>query len=225
MVGISAHTRLPDGVVLPVVASSGQVDIERLLKLKPDAVLGWTSGNSRAQIERLERLGLAVVVTEVHVPADIPRITRLVGLLAGTPGAAEEAARGLEREISSLGRAARERPTPVFVEIWHQPLMTVNGAHLISQLVSTCGGRNVFAGARALTPVISREALLVASPEVVIVGAAPGEKQSMTRWRDVAVPAARSGRVHAIDPHLLHGLGPGALVAARQICAAIGTSA
>ena len=40
----------------------------------------------------------------------------------------------------------------VFYQLWHQPLMTINGEHLIAQAVTACGGVNPFAALPALTP-------------------------------------------------------------------------
>src|SRR5260370_34587634 len=89
LAGVSSFSRHPaEAQRLPVVASYGRVDIERLVALRPDLVLAWRSGNSPLQIGRLERVGIRVFVTEVHTLADIPRIVRLVGALAGSGAAA-----------------------------------------------------------------------------------------------------------------------------------------
>jgi iron complex transport system substrate-binding protein len=202
VLGVSAATDLPGAARLPVVADSGRIDFERLLRLRPDAVLAWQSGNPRAQVEHLERLGIAVLVTEVRTLSDIPRVTRLVGRLTGMQETAERAARGMEREMAGLVTAVQGAAPRVFVEIWNSPLMTVSGAHLIGDMVRACGGRNVFETARGLTPAVSREALLKAAPDVVISSA-----------------SRRSG-AHYIDARALHGFGPRALDAARELCAA-----
>lgn len=42
----------------------------------------------------------------------------------------------------------------VFYEIWHMPLMTVNGRHVIGDVIRLCGGENVFAGVPMLATVV-----------------------------------------------------------------------
>src|SRR5580765_802822 len=85
LAGVSSFSRHPaEAERLPVVASHGRIDIERLIALRPDLVLAWQSGNSPLQIGRLERIGIRVFVTEVRTLADIPRIVRAVGALAGS---------------------------------------------------------------------------------------------------------------------------------------------
>ena len=218
LVGVSTYTRdPPEAARLPVVASYGRVDLERVIALRPQLVLAWQSGNPPLQIGRLERLGIPVFVTETRTLADIPRIVRLVGRLAGTDEVAEARAQRLERDIAELReRNASKRSVAVFLEIWHAPMLTVNGAHLASDALRACGGRNVFAAAKTLTPLVSREQLLAASPEVIVTtGFGDGEDA----WRGLApIEAVRRHRIYAIDPDLLYGQGPRFIEGARTLC-------
>jgi iron complex transport system substrate-binding protein len=219
LAGVSSFSRRPaEAQRLPVVASHGRVDIERLVALRPDLVLAWRSGNSALQIARLERFGFQVFVTEVRSLADIPRLVRLVGALAGSAGVAEGRARQFERDIEGLReRYAGARRVAVFLEIWHRPMLTVNGAHLISDALRLCGGHNVFAAAKTLTPVVSREQVLDARPEAIVTGGFGNE--ALQAWRGLEpVPAVRNRRIYAIDPDLLHGQGPHVLDGVRVLC-------
>jgi len=219
LVGVSTFSRHPpEAERLPVVASYGRVDVERLLALRPQLVLAWRSGNSPLQIGRLERLGIPVFVTETRSLADIPRVVRLVGALAGSADSAEARARGLEGEIREIReRHAGERSIAVFLEIWHAPMLTVNGEHLASDALRLCGGHNVFAGAKALTPLISREQLLAARPDAIITAGFGAD--APRAWRGLEpLEAVRRGRVYSIDPDLLYGQGPRFLEGARALC-------
>ncbi|HMH18020.1 MAG TPA: cobalamin-binding protein [Burkholderiales bacterium] len=219
LAGVSSFSRHPaEAQRLPVVASHGRVDIERLIALRPDLVLAWQSGNSPLQIDRLERLGLRVLVTEVRTLSDIPRIVRLVGALAGSPEVAETRARQFENEVADLRkRYAAERRVEVFLEIWHAPLLTVNGGHLISDALRLCGGHNVFSGASALTPLVSREQILDARPEAIVTSGFGSEAPQAWRGLEL-VPAVRNRKLYAIDPDWLHAQGPGVLDGVRVLC-------
>ena len=219
LAGVSSFSRHPaEAERLPVVASHGRVDIERLIALRPDLALAWKSGNSPLQIERLERIGIQVFVTEARVLADIPRIVRLVGALAGSADVAEARARQFENEVADLRkRYAAERRVAVFLEIWHAPALTVNGAHLISDALHLCGGRNVFAAAKMLTPLVSREQILDARPEAIVTGGFGSE--ALQPWKGLeSVPAVRNRRIYAIDPDRLHAQGPHVLEGVRALC-------
>lgn len=219
LVGVSAFSRHPaEAQRLPVVASSGRVDIERLIALKPDLVLAWQSGNAPLQIARLGQIGIPVFVTEVRVLADIPRIVRDVGRLGGSAELADARAREFETEAEGLReRYAGRRGVSVFLEIWHRPMLTVNGAHLISDALRLCGGRNVFAAARTLTPLVSREQVLDARPEVIVTSGFGND--AFSAWKGFEhVPAVREQRIYAIDPDALHAQGPHVLEGVRAVC-------
>jgi iron complex transport system substrate-binding protein len=219
LAGVSSFSRHPaEAERLPVVASHGRIDIERLIALRPDLVLAWRSGNSPLQIDRLERVGIRVFVTEVRTLADIPRIVRAVGALAGSMDVAEARAREFEGEVEELrARHARERRVAVFLEIWHRPMLTVNGVHLISDVLRHCGGRNVFAAAKTLTPLVSREQMLDARPEVIVTSGFGSE--ALQAWEGLeSVPAVRNRKIYAIDPDWLHAQGPHVLEGVRALC-------
>jgi iron complex transport system substrate-binding protein len=219
LAGVSGFSRHPaEAERLPVVASHGRVDIERLIALRPDLVLAWQSGNSPLQIDRLERIGIRVFVTEARALADIPRIVRVVGALAGSVEVAETRARQFENEIADLRkRYAGERRVAVFLEIWHVPLLTVNGGHLISDALRLCGGRNVFAATKTLTPLVSREQILDARPEAIVTSGFGSE--ALQAWRGLElVPAVRNRRIYPIDPDGLHAQGPHVLEGVRALC-------
>jgi len=219
LVGVSTFSRHPpEAERLPVVASYGRVDVERLIALRPQLVLAWQSGNSPLQIERLERIALPVFVTETRSLADIPRIVRLVGALAGSAASAEARARRLEDEIEELRRRhAGERDIAVFLEIWHAPMLTVNGGHLASDALRLCGAHNVFAGAKALTPLVSRERLLAARPDAIITTGVGAD--APRAWLGFELlEAVRRGRVYSIDPDSLYGQGPHFLQGVRALC-------
>jgi iron complex transport system substrate-binding protein len=219
LVGVSSFSRHPaEAQRLPVVATYGRIDIERLIVLRPDLVLAWQSGNSPLQIDRLQRVGIRVFVTEVRALADIPRIVREVGALAGSVELAEARASDFEREVDRLRRRyASRRRVAVFLEIWHRPMLTVSGAHLISDAIGLCGGRNVFAAARTLTPLVSREQILDARPEAIVTSGFGSE--ALPAWKGLeSVPAVRNLKVYAIDPESLHAQGLHVLEGVRKLC-------
>ena len=219
LVGVSAFSNTPDEARrLPVVANYGRIDLERVIALQPDVVLAWQSGNPILQIGRLERLGIPAVVTEARRLEDIPRIVRLVGALAGSGAAADAQARRFESAVRDLGdRYASASPVSVFLEIWHRPMLTVNGGHLVSDAIRICGGRNVFARAGFLTPVVSREQILGARPEAIVTADPGGDAPQA--WRGLeAVPAVHAHKIYPVDPDLLLGQGPRLAEGVRALC-------
>lgn len=217
----------PEARRLPRVGDGARVDIERILSLKPDLVLAWKSGNQAGDIRKLERLGVSVWVTEPVRLADISRLLRGVAELAGVTEAGAHAAGAYESELRRLGGhtgggAPKIPPLRVFYEIWHQPLLTVSGAHMISDAIALCGGENVFAEVPVLTPSVSLESVLVARPQLVLGGgSANGEADFLARWKRMPLAALRTVPARYIDPDAIQRQSPRILEGVRTICAHI----
>jgi iron complex transport system substrate-binding protein len=213
----------PEAARLPVVAGPGRIDVERIVALAPDLVLAWPSGNPARDLERLERRGVRVFAIEPRRLADVSRALRSIGALADSAPAAAAVAKRFDAEVAAATRAQAE-PVRVFLEIWHEPLVTVSDAHLIGDLLARCGAVNVFGSVPLLTPRISREALYQADPDAVVstTGVAADDGAARDLWRDVPwLRAARSGRVYAVDATLVHRQGPRVIEGLRAVCRAV----
>lgn len=222
LVGVSSFSDYPAAAkFIPHVGDGGKIDAERILALKPDLIIGWHSGNSAADIATLERLGIPVFLTEPRRLGDIPRLLETIGKLAGTELAATKAADDFRAGVAELKRRyAGRQPVRVFYEIWHEPLITVNGEHLISDVLGLCGGRNIFAGASSLTPTVAVESVLAEDPEAIIAsGALYAERGLLDGWRRYPrLAAMRRGHVFFIHPDLIQRQTPRILQGARQMC-------
>jgi len=219
LVGVSSRSDYPIAArSVPEIGDAAGLDLERIAMLKPDLVIAWRSGNA-ADIDRLEKLSLPVFVTETTRLEDIPRLLRLTGQLAATSTQAEAAARAYETELQQLKRsyAGRQRVS-VFLLIWQQPLMTVNGSHIISDIISLCGGANIFASAAILAPVISAESLLQADPQAIISGVLPGSGAGKLWQQFPQLRAVRNKHLFFVHPDLLHRQTPRMLQAVKAVC-------
>lgn len=225
LVGVSAYSDFPAAAAqLPVVSDATHVDLEALAMLKPDLVLAWRSGTRARDVAQLEARGFRVFSTDAGTLEDVPRVVRAVGRLAGTAPSAEREAQAIEARLDAIRRRHASRPVVrVFYEIWHEPLMTVNGRHLVSAMLALCGGRNVFAGAGPLTPVVSREQVLAADPDAILLSATPAQAQATAAgWRQFrTLRAVRRAQLHPMDPALVNRMGPRALDGAEAICGAL----
>ncbi len=225
----------PEARALASVGDYQRVDVERLLRLKPDVVLVWTSGNSQRELAQLASAGVAVVHLEPRRLGDVARAIERLGDLFGTADAARPRAQALRDELASLGREFANRPpVKVFYQVWSRPLLTLNDQHLISDVIRLCGGRNVFAASTTLVPEVSTESVLAARPEAILSArsSAAGGEPTMRRepaaepfvtWRslDKALPAAKHGWLFTIPGDEISRQGPRIGIGARAICYAL----
>ena len=204
---------------LPVVSDALQVDLERLLVLRADLVLAWQGGTPPDVIARLERAGLPVFVAGASGLDDIARNITVIARVAGTMAAAAPAREAFDADLRAL-RARRHEGAPVrvFYEIWDRPLMTVNKAHLISEIITLCGGVNVFAGLGGLTPEVSREALLATRPDIVLGGSSADTPAAFAaRWAALP-PPFNSWIARHLPADLIQRPTPRIVEGARRLC-------
>lgn len=73
--------------------------------------------------------------------------------------------------------------------------MTVNGQHVISEVIQLCGGINVFSDVSALAPQVNIEAVLERAPEVILASQltqnSDGIKEFWAKWTQLPAVAQR----------------------------------
>ena len=224
LVGVMRYSDFPPAVQrLPVVGDAFAVNLEAVAALKPDLLLVWTSGLNPRQQEAVRALGVAVYGSDTTTVDGIADTLERLGRLLGTEAAADAAARDTRSRWAALrARYAARRPVRVFYQLWDEPLMTINGRHLIAQAIGACGGIDVFGGEPTLTPTVSWEAAVAANPEVVVTGASRDEPARLGGWqRFPRVDAVRLGRLEVIDSAAIARMSPRFIDAAQLLCEAI----
>ncbi len=222
VVGVAAYSDHPPAArALPRIGDSALLDLERIVALKPDLIVVWRDGNSAQQLDRLAALRLPVYSSQIRRLADIESTMRRLGALAGTAAAADAAASRFANAATQLrARYAQRAPLRVFYQIWHRPLLTVNGQHLISEALQLCGASNVFADLKPLTPTVSQEAVLRADPDAIVTGSVdPNGPDNLDGWRRLsALRATRNGHLLVVNPDTLHRQSDRVLEGARELC-------
>jgi iron complex transport system substrate-binding protein len=218
IVGVSGYAVRPPRVrrEKPRVAAFTSADIPKILSLEPDLVL--TFSDLQAEIVReLVRAGVAVHAFNQRDLAGILAMIRALGALVGVPEKADALARDLERRVERIARATSPLPRPrVWFEEWDEPL--ISGIGWVSELVEVAGGRDVFPElAReksARDRIVPPERVIAAAPEVILASwcgkkVRPERIAARPGWQ--AIPAVRTGRLHAIPSPLILQPGPAAL--------------
>lgn len=156
---------------LASVGGYGQLDMERLLALKPDLLLLWPGSVPPAQREQLRQLGIATFSGEPH---DLDQLIDQIQAIAVRLGRAETGQRYTDRLRLRLAHLRehyrRDRPLRVFYQVWDRPLYTLGGGQVVSDALAACGARNVFADLAHPAPQVSVESVLARDPEAILAG-------------------------------------------------------
>jgi iron complex transport system substrate-binding protein len=226
MVGAVSYSDYPpDAKQLPRVGDNKSLDLERIVALKPDLIVVWRHGNAQRQLERVRELHVPLFFSEPRRLDDIAVSLTKLGRLLGTSASADAAAAAYRDDIARLRARYANRPAvSVFYQVWDRPLMTLNGEHMISDVITLCGGRNVFADLQPLVPTVSTEAVLAANPQAIVT-AAPGATRPDTTlpqldtWRAwPGLAAVANNNLFAIDGDLINRPAPRIAQGARQLC-------
>jgi iron complex transport system substrate-binding protein len=225
VVGVSNHSNYPPAARQVVsVGNTGAVDIEKILMLKPDLIIAWHSGNAAGQLQRLRAFGLPVFESEPTDYATIAASLERLGMLSGSLAAASKAAASFRMRWQALASTYHARaPVSVFYQIWEQPLMTLNGKHMVSSVLRTCGGRNLFADMPQLAPGVSIESVIAADPDVILAPDGAGER-AFARWRRFTkMKAVMRSNLLTVHADWLNRPGPRILDATEQVCVLLDT--
>jgi iron complex transport system substrate-binding protein len=203
LVGAVEYSDYPPAArAVPRIGDNKSLDLERIIALKPDLILVWRHGNAQRQLDRLRELGVPMFFSDPQKLDQVAATVQKFGTLLGTGAVAEPAASRFRSRIAKLRATYATRPSvAVFYQVWDDPLMTLNGTSIISDVISLCGGHNVFADSAPLVPTVSTEAVLNLNPEAIIT-AAPGATHpdrplaGLERW-------ARWSQLSAVAHHNL----------------------
>lgn len=213
IVGVMQGSDYPEAArQQPVVANYHALNQEAIMARHPDLVIAW-AGTSSHQLAWLAHLGAAVYVSRQKNITDIPVTLRKLGCLAGTEREANRIAAQFEKRLKRLQEQGhRHAPVTVFYEVTDKPLMTINQESWINQVITLCGGKNIFADAPVIAPVVSREAILARNPEVIIA-------KDFSTWQSwPQLRAVKNHHLFSIPPDWLERAGPRVILGAERMC-------
>ena len=222
LVGVVSYSNFPDEAKnVPEVGTYNAFSLEQVLALNPDLVVMWGSGNGMQTLSKFEALGIPVYVSELRQLSDVPKSIRNLSQLAGTPAIGEAEASRIETELNALHRRYGEkRSLSVLYQIWNDPLQTVNGEHLISEIISLCGGYNIFGDARSLAPRVSIESVLLRDPDAIVAsGMGEARPEWLDQWRAYpSLTAVADEALFFVNPDHLQRPSARIVLGAQSLC-------
>jgi ABC-type Fe3+-hydroxamate transport system substrate-binding protein len=226
LVARTDYCELPSDLVtqLPSVGGTKNPRVDEVLALSPDLVIANQEENTKGDLEALAQRGARVLVAFPKRVADglahMARLARIFGV-EGDASVRALVKRGYEEIREAEARRASMTPLRVFCPIWMKPLMTINGATFISDMLDLAGASNVFAdrerryplaadvaGAKPMAaeeiagrdvryPRVTLDEVVERAPEIVVL---PDEPHPFTDadeavFRAQGTPAAKRGAI------------------------------
>lgn len=170
LVGTDQFSNWPVSVLkLPKLGGLDDAQIERIVALKPDLVLAATSARV---IDRLEGLGLKVLVLESNTHADVKRSLTLLAQALGTPNGADLVWAQIQADINAAAVQVPQalRGQRVYFEADATPY-AAGASSFIGETLTRLGMANVVPEALGPFPKLSPEFVVRAQPDVVMANA------------------------------------------------------
>ena len=170
LVGTDQFSNWPVSVLkLPKLGGLDDAQIERIVALKPDLVLAATSARV---IDRLEGLGLKVLVLESNTHADVKRSLTLLAQALGTPNGAVSVWAQIQTDINAAAVQVPQalRGQRVYFEADATPY-AAGASSFIGETLTRLGMANVVPEALGPFPKLSPEFVVRAQPDVVMANA------------------------------------------------------
>jgi len=222
LVGVVDYSDYPEAAAdIRSVGSYKRFNLEVIAALQPDLIIGWASGNGMGSLQQLVDLGFTVYISNPQTLLSVADNLERYGELTNNLVRGGEAARQFRQGVAQLERENQQTSQlNVFYQVWNKPLQTLNGSHIISDVIRLCGGRNAFADAAVIAPRIGVESVLAANPQVIIAsGMGEARPQWLDQWRDwPELEAVKNEDLYFIPPDHLQRHTVRMLLGARQMC-------
>jgi ABC-type Fe3+-hydroxamate transport system substrate-binding protein len=229
LVAVGTYDRYPPETErLPKVGGLVDPDAERIMALRPDLVIVYST---QSELRRqLDRARIPYYVYEHRALPDIPDTIRTLGRRLGLATAGETAASNLERSLAKVRSAVAGRPRPRTMLVFGRDpgslrnVYASGGYGFLADLLDVAGGENLFGDVPRQSVQASTEMILARRPDVIIElrygdGLATAQvPEELRAWDTLtSVPAVKSRRVHVLVGDEFVVPGPRIVLAAESL--------
>jgi len=216
IVGVSSYCNYPEEAqTKPKVGDFSNPNIEKILSLKPDYI--FCTGLEQAKtVHELSRLKLNVYVADPSNMEELFNTISEIGRITARRNEASQLINKMRDDITAISEKVKLMPQQkrvrVFIEIWHDPLMTAGKGSFVDELIILAGGINIARDTIRPYSDFSAEKVIDLNPQVMILAYMDKEPplklvESRFGWADIE--AVKNKRVfNDIDPDILLRPGP-----------------
>lgn len=232
IVGVSNYDNYPEEALEKEKVGDLELDIEKIISLKPDVVFAHTSSshNSEEGLNQLRDAGIQVII--VHDAVSFEETYRAIDLMAtatGTKEKGDEIIDNMKAKIQEIEEKAKdiqpEDAVNVWVEIEPAPSLYTTGKNtFVDEMLSIIRANNI-AGDQEGWIQFTEEEVVKSNPDVIVITYAEyvenAKEQVLSReaWQDV--PAVKNNRVYDVHPDLVSRPGPRLVEGIEELAKAI----
>ena len=199
LVGVTQESDYPEPVKsLPKIGSYVQINLESIIKLKPDLVIAWQDGGQAPLIQALRQAGIPVFMSHPLTPQDIATEIHALGELNGTPNIAKQNTAPFRLYLKTLAQSTKTPAINSVFLVGYNPIYAISNNSFLGEMLQTCGANNVFGHIKQPAFTLNPEALLQQTLQVAFVSG----KSDLKQWQDFYSKAAKPPKLYSINADL-----------------------
>ena len=161
LVGVTQESDYPEPVKsLPKIGSYVQINLEAIIKLKPDLVIAWQDGGQAPLIQALRQAGIPVFMSHPLAPQDIATEIHALGVLNGTPNIAKQNTAPFRLYLQTLAQSPKTPAVNSVFLVGYNPIYAISNNSFLGKMLQMCGANNVFGHIQQPAFTLNPEALL-----------------------------------------------------------------
>eukprot|EP01156_Anaeramoeba_ignava_P018864 Anaeramoba_ignava/a93329_8.p1 GENE.a93329_8~~a93329_8.p1 ORF type:complete len:275 (-),score=27.60 a93329_8:156-980(-) len=167
IVGISDYCNYPaETKKLPTIGGL-EVNIEKIISLKPTLVLDMNNMNKRYE-PIFKQLGLNYINVNLKKLEDISHAATQIAKILSAPQKGEKFLKKWQEKKAALDIKVLKNQPKIYFEIWDTPTQAAGPASFIGELISIAGGKNIVSG-KSKFPVVNAETIITQNPDVILL--------------------------------------------------------
>ena len=199
LVGVTQESDYPEPVKsLPKIGSYVQINLEAIIKLKPDLVIAWQDGGQAPLIQALRKAGIPVFMSHPLAPQDIATEIHALGVLNGTPNIAKQNTAPFRLYLQTLAQSPKTPAVNSVFLVGYNPIYAISNNSFLGKMLQMCGANNVFGHIQQPAFTLNPEALLQQPLQVAFISG----KSELKQWQDFYSKAAKPPKLYSINADL-----------------------
>lgn len=213
VVGVSTYCDYPPEVAkIQRVGSFLTPNVEEIVALRPDLIIGVPSPGNQDPVKTLQSLGLKVVIVEGDTVRQMRESIDTIAQAIGRPAAGRHLIEQIDARMDAIQERLRDAPQRrVLMAVGQKPLVAVGSGMFQDELIRMAHGINVAGGTGLAWPHLNIEVVIAWAPEVIIDATMGTEENAhaLDFWRQFpSLPAVREQRLYGYRSYQLLRPGP-----------------
>lgn len=199
LVGVTQESDYPEPVKsLPKIGSYVQINLEAIIKLKPDLVIAWQDGGQASLIQALRQAGIPVFMSHPLAPQDIATEIHALGVLNGTPNIAKQNTAPFRLYLQTLAQSPKTPAVNSVFLVGYNPIYAISNNSFLGKMLQMCGANNVFGHIQQPAFTLNPEALLQQPLQVAFISG----KSELKQWQGFYSKAVKPPKLYSINADL-----------------------